>query len=215
MEFIPNWNEHLRLYVGASCFIRGCSVPLCFHCRSYTMDLQLPQIIRAFWWRDLGWRSEKPEKLYIPNTLSPTQPGCVQAWRISAAGGGDKAVLFHSSAGVELSVSVGFLQPCYEGAGALLIPAWDHHLWVSLVGNTLGPANPTAGQSCQCSYNSKPDSPERDMAQTHGSALCLLCCFRRGRWQEPSSRVVPIQNFLLPPFSSFSLPCRPPPSQIS
>lgn len=69
------------------------------------MDLQLPQIMRTFWWKDLGWRSEKPEKLVIPNTPSPTHPGCVRAWRISAEGGGDKAVLFHSPAGVELQDS--------------------------------------------------------------------------------------------------------------
>lgn len=120
MELIPNWNERLRLYVGASCFMRSYSLPLCCHWRGYTTDLQLPQIMRAFCWRELGWRSEKPAKLDIPNTPSPTQPGCVWAWSISTAGGGDKVVLFHSPAPVCLCGipsallwrSWGFDDPC-------------------------------------------------------------------------------------------------------
>ena len=72
----------------------------------------------------------------------------------------------------------------------LLIPAQDHCLQASPVGSMLEPANPTAGQSCQCGCNPKPDSPERDVAQDHGSALCLLCFFGRGgqaRAQKQSS----------------------------
>lgn len=172
MKLIPNWNEHLRLYVGASCFIRCCSLPLCCHPRGYTMNLQLPQIMRTFWWKSLGWRSEKPEKLNITNTPSPTQPGCVWAWRISAEGGGDKAVLFHSSSGVELwdSSSREFRWSLAE------ITAHEPAQW----GTRL--ALPTHwGTSCQCSCNLKPISPERDVAQAHGSALCLPCSMGRGR----------------------------------
>lgn len=70
MEDILNWSEHLRLYVTGSSFIRDC----CYW-RGYAMDLQLPQIKRAFWKTDLGWRSKKPEKL--EHLISHTTRVCV------------------------------------------------------------------------------------------------------------------------------------------
>lgn len=165
MKLIPNWNEHLRLYVGASCFIRGCSLPLCCHWGGYTMDLQLPQIMRTFWWKDLGWRNEKPEKLDIPNSPSPTQPGCVWAWRISAQGGGDKALLFHSQLvwSCEIPSAESFTDPCPRSL-PMSQPSGEH-AW---------PFQP------QCSWDLKAIIPERDVAPAHGSPLSLLCSLGRG-----------------------------------
>lgn len=185
MKLIPNWNEHLRLYVGASCFIRGCSLPLCCHWGGYTMDLQLPQIMRTFWWKDLGWRSEKPEKLDIPNSPSPTQPGCVWAWRISARGGGDKALLFHSPAGVELWDSFSRVS---------LIPARDHCLWASPVGNTPGPSSLSAAGT------SKP-SAQRGMWLELMAHLCAYLC---ALWGEEGSTAVPTWFSISSIFQIFS-----------
>lgn len=50
-----------------------------------------------------------------------------------------------------------------------------------LSGEHAWPFQPHCRTNCQCSCNLKPNSPERDVAQAHGSALCLLCSLWRGR----------------------------------